>query len=172
MPDFARLHSSMFRFLCTWVQLPTCLIITKAPPRPKRLIVCGGVFASGRDDTCQHWHDLMSMSCPWGHNLVPIDPLFPFRPRSAIISHPVISLPFDIFHLFPALRIPFLLELRPNRLHVLARGLVRPANHAGGKPWDLRCRQRLLPAVKHTKSLFARFLFQSRRFFLSFVTHS
>jgi hypothetical protein len=142
------------------------LIITKSSAR---LIVCGGVFASGRDDTCQHWLARLGCqcpACPWGHNLVPTDPLFPFRPRSAIISHPVISLPFDIFHSFPALRILFLLEVRPTRLHVLAHGLVRPANHAGGKPWDLRCRQRLLPAVKHTRSLFARFLFQSRRFFL------
>src|SRR5487761_833627 len=74
-------------------------------------------------------------------NLVPIDPFFPFRPRSVIISHRVISHPFDTFHSFLALRIPF---VRPTWQHVLSHGLIRPANHAGGKPWDPRCRQQVV----------------------------
>lgn len=33
--------------------------------------------------------------------------------------------------------------MRQTRQHVLSHGLSRPANRACGKPWDLRCRQRV-----------------------------
>src|SRR6266850_1752961 len=76
-------------------------------------------------------------------NLVPIDSFFPFRPRSVILSHRVISYPFDTFHSFLVLRIPFLLEYAPD---LAPRSHSRPhpsREPRSGKPWDLRCRQRL-----------------------------
>jgi hypothetical protein len=75
--------------------------------------------------------------------IVAIDPLFPFQPRSVIVSHLVISHSPDIFHSFLAHLIPYHLEMRQTRQHVLNHGPCRPANHACGKPWDLRCRQRV-----------------------------
>lgn len=76
-------------------------------------------------------------------HLVAIDPLFPFQPWSVIVSHLVISHFPDIFHSFLAHPIPFHREMRQTRQHVLNHGPCRPANHACGKLWDLRCRQRV-----------------------------
>jgi len=56
------------------------------------------------------------------HNVVAIDPLFPFQLRPVIISHPVISRPSDIFHSLLAQRIPILLETRPAQHHVPSHG--------------------------------------------------
>jgi hypothetical protein len=69
----------------------------------------------------------MSMS------LVAIDPLFPFQPRSVIVSHLVILHSLDIFHSFLAHLIPFHPEMRQTRQHVLNHGPCRPANHACGE---------------------------------------
>jgi hypothetical protein len=98
------------------------------------LLFESGLFASPTPDgydTRHLWpHTHVNV---WGHNLVPFDLLFPFRPRSVIISHRVISRTFDTFHFFLAQCIPFLLQSEPN---LEARSHSRPHPSREPRRWE------------------------------------